>query len=128
MLTYPVPDLLQKLVASEQTPLRRSIIVLLTPLAQTRLDESDVNFNRPLLSCAEMPEHWLGVRQTGLVQSKICPMATVLKVLRPFHHLCSDRIQMDVSHQLPQVPIRLTENRLVAALKEVSDLSNRDEG
>src|SRR6266446_4907079 len=79
-----MPDLLQKLVASEQTPFRRSIVVLLTPLAQTRLDESDVHLNRPLLSCAEMPEHWLGIHQTGLIQSKICPMAAVLKSSRRF--------------------------------------------
>ena len=49
-------------------------------------------------------------------------MAAVLKVLGPFHDSSSDRIQMDVSHQLAQIAIRLTENRLVAAVKEMPNL------
>ncbi len=53
---------------------------------------------------------------------ELCPMTDVLKVLGPFHHLCSYRIQMYVSHQFAEIAIRLAENRLVAALKEVPDL------
>lgn len=49
-------------------------------------------------------------------------MAAVLKVLGPLNDLCSDRIQMDLSHQFAEIAIRLAENRLVAALKEMPDL------
>jgi hypothetical protein len=49
-------------------------------------------------------------------------MAAVLKVLGPFNDLCSYRIQVYVSHQLAEIAISLTENRLVASLKKMADL------
>ena len=49
-------------------------------------------------------------------------MPAILIVLWPLHHLCSHRVQVNVSTQLAEVPIRLTENRLVPSLKHVPNL------
>ena len=48
-------------------------------------------------------------------------MTTVLVFLGATNHLCSHRIQVDVLHQLAQIPIRLARKRLIAALKQVAD-------
>ena len=49
-------------------------------------------------------------------------MPTVLILLWPLDHLCSNRVQMDVPDQFAEITIGLTEDRFVAPLKDVPDL------
>jgi hypothetical protein len=49
-------------------------------------------------------------------------MAAVLIVLGPVHQPGSNRLQMDVGHQLAEKAIALTENPLVATSKAVADV------
>jgi hypothetical protein len=49
-------------------------------------------------------------------------MAAVLVLFRPSDHPSPHRVEMNVSHKLPEVAVRLAKNRLVPPLKEVADL------
>jgi hypothetical protein len=49
-------------------------------------------------------------------------MTAVFVILRAFQHSSPHWIQVDVSHQLPEIAIRLAENRFITTLKEMADL------
>jgi hypothetical protein len=50
-------------------------------------------------------------------------VTAVVKVLRSSHDLGSHRVQVNVPHEFGEVLIALAEDRLVASLKQVADLS-----
>ena len=49
-------------------------------------------------------------------------MTAVLGLLGLSHHSCADGVQVNVSHKLGKVLIRLTENRLIAPLEQLTAL------
>src|SRR5689334_12725956 len=122
MLTHAMPYLFEKLTASKHATFRCPIVFISTPLGQRSVDELSVRFDCQSLGPAEMPQNRFNINDRGPFETEIRSMAAVWEAFRSLHHFRSNRIEMDVTDEFAEVSIRLTENRFVSALEEVTDL------
>ena len=71
-------------------------------------------FSRP-----EKPQDRVNVDRPRQLEPEVRPMAAVRIILRPLDHLCTDRIEVNVSHQLGKICVRLAKYRFMPPLQQM---------
>lgn len=67
----------------------------------------------------EQPQHAVDIDDPGGFGPEVRTVAAVRVIFRPSHHPGTDRVEVDVPHQLAEVPVRLAQHRLVPALEHM---------
>jgi hypothetical protein len=69
---------------------------------------------RPKLS-----HHRAGIDQSSRVFAQVLSMSTPRPFSWPLHHAGSDRIEMNITHQLQKIALAVADDRFVAPLKQM---------
>jgi hypothetical protein len=117
-LTRSLSDAVGKARRAEELLIQCVVEAVLVARAQARLDE-------PLVGGppAEHAQHRPSIDEPRRIASQIRSMAAVRVGLRPLDESSAHRVQVDVADQGDQVLVGVADNRLVATLKEMTDLA-----